>query len=80
MTLFEASSYSNLRRILAGFDITVPQRTKGRTKNHTERYAMAHLLSALMRARLIGYPLRLFIAIDQISYSIWGKDGLVLNT
>lgn len=57
--MFEASSDSNLRQVLAEADITVPQRTKGRTKDHTERYAMAHLLSALLGAGIATYPIRL---------------------
>jgi len=57
--MFEASSDSDLRRILAESDITVPQRTKGRTKDHIERYTMTHLLSALMGEGIAKYPLRL---------------------
>jgi hypothetical protein len=57
--MFEASSDSDLRRVLAKSDITVPQRTKGRMKDHTEKYAIAHLLSALMSAGIAKYPIRL---------------------
>jgi hypothetical protein len=57
--MFEASSDSDLRRVLAESDITVPQRTKGRRKDHTEKYAMAHLLSTLMGAGIAKYPVRL---------------------
>ena len=39
---------SELLKVLAEIDISVPRRSEGRTKDHTERYAIAHLLSALV--------------------------------
>jgi hypothetical protein len=57
--MFEANCDSELRQALAVADITVPLRTKGRTNNHTEKYAIAHLLSTLMSTGLVTYPFRL---------------------
>jgi hypothetical protein len=57
--MFDANCDSELRQALAEADIAVPRRTEGRTKDHTEKYAIAHLLSALMHAGLVTYPFRL---------------------
>lgn len=50
---------SELINILSKIDIAVPMRSNGRTKEHMERYAMAHLVSTLMEAGLITYPVEL---------------------
>jgi hypothetical protein len=55
--MLQAYSYSELLRVLAEIDISVPRRSEGRTKEHTERYAIAHLLSALVGKDRISYPL-----------------------
>jgi hypothetical protein len=59
MMLFEASTSSELKEVLARANIAVPERTSGRTNEHMERYTVAHLVSALMKADLITYPVRL---------------------
>ena len=45
--MLTANNESELLNVLAGIDIFVPRRTEGRTKDHTERYAISHMLSAL---------------------------------
>lgn len=40
-------------------DISVPRLSKGRTTNHTERYAIAHMLSTLIGKNRLFYPLEL---------------------
>jgi hypothetical protein len=42
---------------LQGVDISVPERTKGRLSDDTERWLICHLLSALATADLLQYPL-----------------------
>jgi len=55
--MLQAYSDSELLKVLAEIDISVPRRSEGRTKDHTERYAIAHLLSALVGKDRISYPL-----------------------
>ena len=55
--MLQAFSDSELLRVLGEIDISVPRRSEGRTKEHTERYAVAHLLSALVGKDRISYPL-----------------------
>jgi hypothetical protein len=57
--LFEASASSELEEALARTSIAVPKRTTGRSKEHLERYSVAQLISALMIANRIIYPVRL---------------------
>lgn len=57
--MFESNSEGDLKRALAEGDIAVPLRTKGRTKDHTEKYTASHLLSALLRAGMLTYPISL---------------------
>jgi len=57
--MLKAKSDSELIGLLTGLDISVPRRTKGRTTEHTERYSIAHLLSALVGKDRIYYPLNL---------------------
>jgi hypothetical protein len=52
-----AHSAADLLAQLSRLDIRVPPRTEGRTTKHTERYAAAHLLSALSADDLLSYPL-----------------------
>jgi hypothetical protein len=52
-----ADSAAALLNQLSKLDIRVPPRTEGRTREHTERYAAAHLLSALAACDLLSYPL-----------------------
>lgn len=59
MILLEASTSSELVKILAETNIAVPDRTSWRTKEHMERYTIAHLVSALMKAGLVTYPVSL---------------------
>ena len=59
MILFEALTTSEMEKALAETNIAVPKRTSGRTKEHMERYTIAHLLSMLMKADLITYPVKL---------------------
>lgn len=55
--MFEANNQSELIAILAKKDISVPKRTEGRTKEHTETYAIAYLLSTLACTDLLNYPI-----------------------
>ena len=55
--MLQAYSDSELRSVLANIDVSVPKRSKGRSKEHTERYAIAHLLSALIGKDRLLYPL-----------------------
>jgi len=57
--MLEANNHSELLSNLSKIDISVPLRSEGRTKDHTERYAVAHLLSALSGTDLIEFPLKL---------------------
>lgn len=54
--ILQATTPADLSRALANLDITVPPRSEGRTKEHTERYALAYLLSSLPPDRL-PFPL-----------------------
>ena len=55
--MFQANNKSELLKALVEIDISVPRRSAGRTKDHTEKYAIAHLLSALAGKDRISYPL-----------------------
>ena len=57
--MLNANNASELLAALAELDITVPRRSDGRTKSHTERYAVAHLISALVEAEIIHYPMNI---------------------
>lgn len=54
--LLEASSARRMRCKLGFLDISVPERTAGRTTRHAERYCIAHLLSTIS-ARRLNFPL-----------------------
>lgn len=55
--MLQAYSDSDLLSALSDIDVSVPRRSEGRTKEHTERYAIAHLLSTLSRNGVLAYPL-----------------------
>lgn len=57
--MLEANNTSQLIDALSRLDIAVPRRSEGRTTNHTERYAVAHMLSALLDSDRLTYPLNL---------------------
>ena len=57
--MFQANNDFELLNALSEIDISVPERSKGRTKEDTERYSIAHLLSALVGKDRFSYPLRL---------------------
>lgn len=52
-----AESAMSLLSQLSKLDVSVPPRTKGRTKEHTERYTATHLLAAIATTDLLVYPL-----------------------
>lgn len=54
-----ANNETELESVLRSIDISVPRRSGGRTKEHAERYAIAHMLSALMGKSQLSYPLEL---------------------
>jgi hypothetical protein len=54
-----ANNETELESLLKSIDIFVPRRSEGRTKEHTERYAIAHMLSALLGKAHLSYPLEL---------------------
>ena len=54
-----AVNESELEGALRGIDISVPRRSEGRTKEHTERYAISHMLSALLGKGQLSYPIEL---------------------
>ena len=56
--LLTAASAEELKVALAAIDIHVPIRTKGRKKEHSERYSIAHLLASLP-SEDIFYPVNL---------------------
>jgi hypothetical protein len=56
--LFSTDSALDLREKLAALNVEVPPRSQGRTKAHTERYSIAHLLSSLP-AEQFAFPLAL---------------------
>jgi hypothetical protein len=51
------SSREELCAALQCVDIAVPERTKGRTTQHTETWTLCRLLSTLANARHLSYPL-----------------------
>ena len=55
--MFEADNQAELISILTKKDIFVPKRTEGRTKEHTETYAIAYLFSTLACIDLLNYPI-----------------------
>lgn len=57
--MFVANNEFDLELLLRDIDISVPRRSKGRTKEHTERYAVSHMLSALLGKDKLSYPLEL---------------------
>jgi len=57
--VFQATNDSELLKVLAETDISVPRRSEGRTKDHTERYAISHMLSALVGKNHFSYPFKL---------------------
>lgn len=57
--MIQASSDLELLDILTRTDITVPKRTEGRTKLHTEKYAVFYLLSTLLKENQLAFPLHL---------------------
>lgn len=52
METIQANSRLELIDVLKSIDITVPQRTKGRTTEHTERYSIVQYLRTLVEQRL----------------------------
>lgn len=54
-----AKNQSELESVLRSMDISVPRRSEGRTKDHTERYAIAHMLSSLLEKDQLSYPIEL---------------------
>ncbi len=54
-----ANNESELDSVLRSIDISVPRRSEGRTKKHTERYAIAHMLSSLLDKNRFLYPIKL---------------------
>ncbi|MBI5874321.1 MAG: hypothetical protein HZB81_00465 [Deltaproteobacteria bacterium] len=57
--MLSANNESELLKAIREIDVQVPLRSEGRTKEHTERYAIAHLLSALLKENSITYPVTL---------------------
>lgn len=57
--MLQAHNDSELLKVLAETDISVPRRSEGRTKTQMERYAIAHLFSACVGKDLFSYPLSL---------------------
>ena len=55
--MLQANSDFELFKGLAEINISTPRRSAGRTKDHTERYAIALLLSTLAGKGRISYPL-----------------------
>ncbi len=55
--ILKAENDSALLKIISQIDVSVPERTEGRTKEHTERYSIVHLLSSLIERDLLTYPL-----------------------
>jgi hypothetical protein len=45
--MIEAKDKEQLAKLLASMDLAVPPRSEGRTKQHTERWALAHLLETI---------------------------------
>lgn len=57
--MLRANSNYELECALKKIDISVPRRSEGRTKKHTERYAIAHLVSTLLKDGELAYPFEL---------------------
>lgn len=57
--MLTANNKTELKNMLKSKDISLPRRSEGRNKEHVERYAIAHLLSALMGKDQLSYPLEL---------------------
>lgn len=57
--MLNAKSKSELSTLLANLDISVPPRSEGRTKEHTERYAISFLLSTLNDCGRVNFPMSL---------------------
>jgi len=55
--MLQAYSDSELFSVLSNIDVSVPRRSGGRTKEHTERYAISYLLSTLAGKGRLSYPL-----------------------
>jgi hypothetical protein len=73
--LLTGKDAAELRRGLARLDVNVPLRTEGRTSEHTERYAIAHLLATLPMSHL-PFPLTL-IHRDRPDFFIEGRSGRI---
>ena len=56
--LWRAETEAELADLISDVNVTVPLRSEGRTKDHTERYCMARLLASLPISRL-QFPLQL---------------------
>lgn len=54
-----AQSLSQLLAVLRDIDISVPLRTRGRTKEHCERWSICRLLATLAARNQLTYPLHL---------------------
>jgi len=59
MNPFVSQTSDHLLQLLAGTDITVPPRALGRTKEHTQRSAIARFLATFANTELMRYPLEL---------------------
>jgi predicted nucleotidyltransferase len=56
---FVAASDHEIRNLLSQVDATVPHRTRGRTRDHRERYCIVHYLRTLEQNGLLRYPFKL---------------------
>lgn len=54
-----ARSENELEYALKSLDVSVPKRSNGRKKEHTERYAIAYMLSTLLGKGVLSFPLEL---------------------
>lgn len=59
MNALVAHSPGHLLQLLAATDISVPPRALGRTKEHTQRWAIARFLATFANADLVRFPLEL---------------------
>lgn len=59
MNPFVSRTSDHLLQLLAGTDITVPPRALGRTKEHTQRWAISRLLATLADTASLRFPLEL---------------------
>ena len=50
---------ADLMKFLGRIDIRVPERTKGRTTDHTETWSICRLLATLQSASILSYPISL---------------------